>query len=336
MPCVGNSCIFAGSMEQQLSIYFAPFQGITTKVFREVYTTHFGGIDKFFTPYFSNIAIGHPLPALKMKALAATHENGVEIVPQILSKDAAEIISFANSCNELGFKELNWNLGCPYPQVARKKRGSGMLPHPEMVDEILAEVMKSMSVRFSVKCRLGYFSAEEMQALIPVFNRYPISELTIHARIGKQLYSGKPDYDSFAAALEQLQMPVVYNGDIFTDSDFEKFKSRFPEKKLLMIGRGILNDPFLPTLIKGFELPSDPANTIMAFIDGLYMAYRKERDNNPSVLNAMKEYWAYLAESFDEPVKAFRKIRKAKSFEDYDEAVAYTFDQNKWNGSVKQ
>lgn len=322
--------------QQPVSIYFAPFQGITTKPFRALYARHFKGVDKLYTPYFSNFAVGHTLPPLKQKALKDQFENGIEVVPQVLSKSAEEIISFARNCEEFGFKELNLNLGCPYPQVTRKLRGAGMLPFPDMVDEILEKVMKEIKISFSVKCRLGNLSAKEMDALIPVFNRYPINELTIHARIGKQLYSGKPDYDSFAAAVAQLQMPVVYNGDIFTDSDFVKFKSRFPEINLLMIGRGILSDPFLPSRIKGFELPSDPTKTIMAFIDDLYMAYRKERDDNPSVLNAMKEYWAYLAESFDEPVKAFRKVRKAKSFDDYDESVAYTFDQYKWIGSAKQ
>jgi tRNA-dihydrouridine synthase len=322
-------------IQQPVSIYFAPFQGITTKPFRALYARHFKGVDKLYTPYFSNFAVGHTLPPLKQKALKDQFENGIEVVPQVLSKSAEEIISFARNCEEFGFKELNLNLGCPYPQVTRKLRGAGMLPFPDMVDEILEKVMKEIKISFSVKCRLGNLSAKEMDALIPVFNRYPINELTIHARIGKQLYSGKPDFDSFAGAVAQLQMPVVYNGDIFADSDFEKFKSRFPEINLLMIGRGILSDPFLPARIKGFEMPSDPESTIRLFIDDLYMAYRKERDDNPSVLNAMKEYWAYLAESFDEPVKVFRKIKKSKNFETYDEAISLIFEEFNWIGSVK-
>lgn len=322
-------------IQQPVSIYFAPFQGITTKPFRELYARHFQGVDKLFTPYFSNFAVGHTLPLLKQKALKDQFENGIEVVPQVLSKSAGEIISFARNCEEFGFKELNWNLGCPYPQVARKKRGSGILPFPEMVDEILEKVMQDIHISFSIKCRLGYLSEKEMEALIPVFNHYPISELTIHARIGKQLYSGKPDLDSFAESARQLHMPVVYNGDIFSSEDYTRFRNRFPEINLLMIGRGILNDPFLPSLIKGFEMPPNPEATIRAFIDDLYLAYRKERNDNPSVLNAMKEYWAYLAESFDDPVKAFRKVRKAKTFEDYEEAVAHTFDEYKWIGSGK-
>ncbi|MBK6346757.1 MAG: tRNA-dihydrouridine synthase family protein [Bacteroidales bacterium] len=314
-------------------IYFAPFQGITTAVFRKVYAMHFKGVDKLFTPYFANFEPGHALSQTKMVALKNQSESGIEVVPQVLSKSAGEIIWLAQVCEQLGFKELNWNLGCPYPQVANKKRGSGILPYPEMVDEILGEVLRSINISFSVKCRLGYHSPEEMKGLIPVFNRYPISELTIHARIGRQLYSGTPDLYAFDETARQLQMPVVYNGDIFTREDCDRFQTRFPEINLMMIGRGILNDPFLPLLIKGSELPSDPAATIRAFTDDLYMAYRKERDNNPSVLNAMKEYWAYLAESFDEPVRVFRKVRKAKSFIDYEEAIDQVFGNFHWAGS---
>jgi tRNA-dihydrouridine synthase B len=319
--------------QPRVSIYFAPFQGITTKPFRELYARHFQGVDKLYTPYFSNFAVGCTLPPLKQKALKDQFENGIEVVPQVLSKSAEEIISFAHNCEEFGFKELNLNLGCPYPQVTRKLRGAGMLPFPDMVDGILDKVMSDIKINFSVKCRLGNLSAKEMDALIPVFNRYSISELTIHARIGKQLYSGKPDFDSFAEAALHLQMPVVYNGDIFRKADFDQFKSRFPEINLLMIGRGILMDPFLPARIKGFEIPSDPKSTIRIFIDDLYRTYRKERDDNPSVLNAMKEYWAYLAESFDEPVKVFRKIKKSKNFEAYDEAIALIFEEYQWIGS---
>jgi len=315
------------------SVYFAPFQGITTAVFRRVYARHFTGVDKLFTPYFANFEPGHALSPAKMVALRNQFESGIEVVPQVLSKSADEILWLAKVCEQLGFKELNWNLGCPYPQVANKKRGSGILPFPDMVDEILQKAMREINLSFSVKCRLGYHSPDEMAALIPVFNRYPISELTIHARIGKQLYAGSPDLDAFAETARQLQMPVVYNGDIFTRKDCDRFRNRFPEINILMIGRGILNDPFLPSLIKGFQLPSNPGTTIRVFVDDLYMTYRKERDNNPSVLNAMKEYWAYLAESFDEPVRVFRKVRKAKTFIDYEEAIDQVFGNYHWVGS---
>ena len=320
-------------MNIQPKIYFAPFQGITTQVFRAVYARHFEGVDKLFTPYFSNFEPGCKLPPRKLAALKNQFENGIEVVPQVLSKSADEILWLAKCCEDLGFKELNWNLGCPYPQVASKKRGAGLLPYPEKVDEILEKVFSGINIAFSVKCRLGYASAEELKQLAPVFNSYPISEITLHARIGKQLYSGQPDMDAFAEAVTLIKRPLAYNGDIFSRGDYVNFSERFPSIHLLMLGRGILRDPFLPMLIKGIELPEDTKKHIRQFVDEIYFTYRKERDDNPSVLNAMKEYWTYLAESFDDPLRVFRKIRKAKNFADYEEAVVDIFEKYKWEGA---
>lgn len=313
-------------MTEPLKIYFAPFQGITTHLFREVYARHFGGVDKLFTPYFSNFEPGCKLSPKKMDALKNQSEHGVEVVPQVLSKSADEILWLAKTCEELGFKELNWNLGCPYPQVANKRRGSGILPYPEMVDEILEKVFKEINIDFSIKCRLGYNSADELDKLIPVFNQYPISEITLHARIGKQLYSGQPNLEAFAEAANLIKQPLVYNGDIFSREDWRIFSERFPNIHLLMLGRGILRNPFLPAQIKGLALPANPQKVVHQFVDELYLAIRHERSDNHSVLNAMKEYWVYLAESFDDPVKVFRKIRKAKNFGDYEEAVKVIFE----------
>ncbi len=269
----------------------------------------------------------------KLAELGSISENGVEVVPQILSKDAEEIIRFALFCEKQGFKELNWNLGCPYPMVANKKRGSGMLPYPEMVDEILQKVMVETSIRFSVKCRLGYFSPEEIFKLIPVFNKQRISELTIHARIGKQLYSGETDQDTFQKAISLLSVPAVYNGDIFSLSNFQKVSDRFPAINTWMIGRGLLSDPFLPAIIKGLPIETDRPATIRQFIGKLYFAYRKQLNDNPAVLGILKEYWHYLAESFDNPHKVFKKLKKVKKFDEYEDAVDVVFGEYEWVGS---
>ncbi len=333
MITLANPFYFCIIMNELPKIYFAPFQGITTHLFREMYARHFGGVDKLFTPYFCNFEPGCKLPPKQLTALRSQSEHGVEVIPQVLSKNADEIIWLAKQCEALGFKELNWNLGCPYPQVANKKRGSGILPYPEMVDEILEKVFKEIRIDFSIKCRLGYASADEFDKIIPVFNRFPISELTLHARIGKQLYSGQPDLEAFEKVANLIKQPLVYNGDIFSTEEWRIFSERFPNIYLLMLGRGILRNPFLPAQIKGLALPDNPQEVVHQFVDELYHAIRRERNDNPSVLNAMKEYWAYLAESFDEPVRVFRKVRKAKSFSDYEEAAEKVFQEFQWFGS---
>jgi len=273
------------------------------------------------------------LSARKLAELGKSSENGVEVIPQILSKDADEIIRFAHFCDKQGFKELNWNLGCPYPMVANKKRGSGMLPYPEMVDEILQKVMDETAVRFSIKCRLGYYSPDEIFKLIPVFNQYKISELIIHARIGKQLYSGEPDLETFGKALSLLAIPVVYNGDIFSLNDFQKVNDNFPAINTWMIGRGLLSDPFLPAIVKGLPVEPDRQKAIRLFIDDLYLAYRTQLNDNPAVLGILKEYWHYLAESFNNPHKVFKKLKKVKKFDEYEAAVDVVFGEYEWLGS---
>lgn len=321
-------------MNSAPKIYLAPFQGITTYTYREIYTKHFGGIDKLFTPFFTGI---HKSKSLEKRAIELNfnHQNGVEVVPQVLSKDADEILRFAEVCQNKGFKEINWNLGCPYPRVANKKRGSGILPYPKMVNDILENTMPNLNIDFSIKCRLGYFSEEEIIELMYVFNLYKISEITIHARIGKQLYAGDVRLEAFKNALDKSNNDVVYNGDIFSKKGFEKFNADFKTVNKWMIGRGMLIDPFLPAIIKGLQIPDveDQKQMSYKFATDLYLAYRKQMNDRLQAINVMKEFWSFLSQSFDESQKIFNRIKKTKSFDDYEEAVAEAFKKYNWIGS---
>ncbi|MCF6171391.1 MAG: tRNA-dihydrouridine synthase family protein [Bacteroidales bacterium] len=322
-------------MSTPLKIYLAPFQGITGHVYRRSFAKHFRGVDKFFTAFFTGI---HKAKSLSSKAgeFETTHYNGIKLVPQILSKDAAEMLRFANFCHAKGFDEINWNLGCPYPRVANKKRGSGLVPHPEMVDEILGSLMPEIPIRLSVKTRLGYFSPDEILKLIQVLNRFPVSELIIHARIGKQLYKGGVNLSAFEHAAGASQIPLAYNGDIFSLDGFREFDKRFPETNTWMIGRGLLVDPFLPAIIKGLLLPelSQRKAIVRKFIDDLYFGYRKKMNDRPQAINVLKELWGFLCFSFDEPHRVFNLLKKTKSFDEYENAVNSIFEKHEWLGSV--
>lgn len=312
-------------MNSTVKIYLAPFQGITGQVFRACYAKYFFGIDAFYTPYFTSISSKKKLPERKINELKFISENGIPVIPQILSKEADEIIRFASHIEQLGFTELNWNLGCPYPQVANKKRGSGLLPYPTMVNEILENVFTEINIAFSVKCRLGYFSSDEIDELMPVFNRFPLKELIIHPRLGKQLYKGSVDKEKFGHVANQLQVPLVYNGDIFTIDDFQSAQSQFPDINTWMIGRGILSDPFLPARIKGLPLPLDQKKHLRKFVEELYLCYRKQMNDQLSAIGFMKEYWDYFSNSFNDPHKVLRKIKKTKTFDEYEEVVTGIF-----------
>ncbi len=316
-------------------IYVAPFQGITTRVFREVFTRHFPGTDKLFTAFFTGINNEKSLRS-RQKELEKNRHNGIPVVPQILSKDANEILLFGKVCHKLGFEEINWNLGCPFPRVANKMRGSGLLPYPQKVEEILKAILLQLPLKLSVKCRLGYHDADEIMALLPVFNNFPLSEVIIHARLGRQMYKGNVDTGTFKKVLQQSTHQTVYNGDIFSPEDFEAARQQFPEVKTWMLGRGLLADPFLPGQLKGAGKPLQPLTTIRKYVDDLYYAYRKEFNDSLRAINVMKELWSWLSLSFDRPERVFGKIKKCTSFDAYEDAVNHTLENYVWMGKGLQ
>lgn len=319
-----------------MNIYLAPFQSITTHTFRKVYARHFRGISKYYTPFFAKIDHDTRLSSRKERELQHLEKGFPEVVPQILSKDAAEILRFARICAVRDFKELNWNLGCPMPQVADKKRGSGMLPFPEMVDQILQEVMPYFPLNLSIKCRLGYESPDEIFKLMPVFNSYPVYELTVHGRIGKQLYSGSVDIEHTAEAFSLSMIPFIYNGDIFQYSDYQNVLGKMPAIENLMLGRGILCNPFLTDEILGNPFAGDKLKILRTFLDDLYFEYRRVYNDRLSPLDLLKEYWDYLMNWFDDPVKVKRIIKKAQNFNEYEDAVKRIFDERDASGSLTQ
>jgi tRNA-dihydrouridine synthase len=305
-------------------ISLAPFQGITTPLFREVFMRHFSGVDKMYTAFFTGAHIRkrhHEHPDL-----AQTHQNGVPVIPQILSKEADEMLVFGKLCRDKGFEEINWNLGCPYPRVANKGRGSGLLLHPEKVEEILESVFPELPVRISIKCRLGYFAPDEIQNLLPVLNRFPISEVIVHARIGKQLYEGPVDLKAFEKALPLSQHPTAYNGDIFSKADLKKLQDQFPAVQHWMVGRGLLQNPFLASELKNIPLPENRFDVLKEYVTELYSGYRKQMNDRLTALHVMKEFWSYFSHSFTDPKRVFNQIKTSVSFADYDSKISDIFE----------
>ena len=234
-----------------MKLSLGPFQGITDAPFRNVFKRHFGGIDKFYTPFFTGIQKDHA-KNLQVEEIDPTCNDVETLTPQILSTDAEEILRFAKQCQQLGYKEINLNMGCPFPRVANKRRGCGLLPYPEMVEAMFERIFEGIDdMKFSVKCRLGYFDPKEIEAIIPIFNRFPLSELIIHPRIGKQLYKGEADVERFKALTPYINAPLVYNGDIFSVESFKRICNTVQPVNQFMLGRGLLANPFLAEEIKG-------------------------------------------------------------------------------------
>ena len=310
-----------------------PFQGITDAPFRNVFKQHFGGIDKWYTPFFTGIHKEEHAKNLQGEEIDPRYNDVETLTPQILSTDAEEILRFAKQCKQLGYKEINLNMGCPFPRVANKKRGCGLLPFPDKVEAMFETVFEQIGdMKFSVKCRLGYFSPDEIEAIIPIFNRFPLSELIIHPRIGKQLYKGGADLERFKTLIPYINVPLVYNGDIFSVDSFERIHKAVQPVNNFMLGRGILANPFLAEEIRGgaFNAP-EQTERLHAYVLDLYEDRLRHAGGSPKVLGRMKELWSYMMNSFEEPQVVWRKIKKINALKEYEETVEVIFKENKIN-----
>ena len=293
-----------------------------------MFKRHFGGIDKFYTPFFTGIHKEEHAKNLQGEEIDP-HYNDVEtLTPQILSTDAEEILRFAKQCQQLGYKEINLNMGCPFPRVANKKRGCGLLPYPDKVEAMLERVFEEIDIKFSVKCRLGYFDPKEIDAILPIFNKFPISELIIHPRIGKQLYKGEADVEHFKALIPYINAPLVYNGDIVSEESFNRISNAVQPVNQFMLGRGILANPFLAEQIKNDKASThDKTERLHNYVIDLYEDRLHHAGGSPKVLGRMKELWSYLMNSFEEPQVVWRKIKKINALKEYEEAVETVFKE---------
>lgn len=307
-------------------LILAPLRGFTDVVFRNAYQRHFKGIDEAVAPFITSIK-GKRIKPSHLRDLHPDQNRTMPVVPQILSNNSADFICLAQSLFDLGYVEINWNLGCPYPMVAKKKRGSGLLPHPEKIDRMLADILDGISGRLSIKTRLGRFSPTEMEALIPIFNRYPIKRIIVHPRIGEQMYAGRVDLDAFGACLNRIVHPVVYNGDINDPQWFAQLEQRFPAVSGWMVGRGLIANPFMPEIIKAQSTrDQSELSRFKGFHDDLVDSYGRLFCGPGHVLDRMKGFWRYFADRFPDGRHILKRIRKVTTLSRYQRIVTAYLD----------
>lgn len=313
----------------QIQFYLAPMESVTGYVYRNVYQAMFGDMDKYVTPFIAP-SKKKILKTRERKDVALEHNQGMYVVPQILTNDAEQFLTTCNTLSELGYREVNLNLGCPMATVVSKKKGSGFLEDPERLDRFFDTVFEEMEkqpekqrCKISVKTRLGVEFPEEFADILRVYNRYPISEVIIHPRLQKDFYNNHPKLDVFAEALEQCVHPVCYNGDIFMVEDYHAFQDKFPQVDRMMLGRGVIANPGLVREIRTGQQVTTVE--LKEYHDRLYAGYREEMDSERDALFKMKEVWFYLGKMFPEAERELKKVKKADRPEEYLAAVRGVF-----------
>lgn len=299
-------------------LYLAPIQGITDQIYRNIFPKHFKGFDCAVSPFIATSS-NNKLKGSFFREFDPKNNRGIKTIPQILSKDPEDFIALADTLNGLGYEVINWNLGCPFPAVVNKGKGSGMLCHPGKIVDFLDHVMNVVKSKISIKLRLGLVNPDEILGLIPLFNNYPLQEIIIHPRTGRQMYDGTVDLEAFEKCLAISKHTVVYNGDIDSLSAYTKLRDRFAGINKWMIGRGVLRNPFLAEEIKSDTVYPDDfkREKIIEFHDDLFDEYSKILSGPSHMTDKMKGVWLYLADSFADSEKIKKKINKTHSVKSY-------------------
>jgi tRNA-dihydrouridine synthase len=309
----------------------SPLQGFTDFRFRNAQNKLFGGIDTFYSPY---IRLNGKLVIKPSYERDLLLENNLEleVIPQVITNDADEFLFVAKYVRELGYKELNWNLGCPYPMVTKSGMGSGLISNTEKINHILERAHNETDILVSMKMRLGYESPQEIIDVLPILEKYPLKNIAIHARLGKQLYKGGVDLDGFQKCIDTTKHKLYYNGDITSVAKFHEMQERYPSIDHWMIGRGLISDPFLPSMIKNntHEYPTNKMEVLNAFHDTLYAIYSESLSGQAHILLKMYHLWEYFSVTFANPHKVLKKIKKAQSIRNYEGAVAEIFKNEKF------
>ena len=305
-----------------MNFYFAPMEGLTGYIYRNAHNAFFNKIDKYFSPFI----VANQSNSFKTRELndiLPENNQGLVLIPQLLTNNAKDFIHTSKKIKQLGYNEINLNLGCPSGTVVSKNRGSGFLSKTEELDVFLEEIFSEATTKISVKTRIGKDQPEEFYHLIEIFNKYPIEELIIHPRTQKDFYKNKPNLKIFKDALSLSKNPVCYNGDIFTVEDYKEFSTDFHSVETLMLGRGLLANP---GLISDIENNTKLEKKLLKdFHDKIYEDYKTILFGDRNVLFKMKELWFYMMPMFSDNAKYAKKIRKSERLYDYDEAVLSLF-----------
>ena len=301
------------------TIDFAPLDGITKVVFRQVWSRYFGGVDRYFIPFFSPTP-HHTMTPRDLREVDFAHNASLPSVPQVMTCRAEDFLWAAEVVADMGYTEVNLNLGCPSGTVTAKGKGAGFLAKPEELDRFFDQVFSKVRMPVSVKTRLGIQEPEEFARLLEIYNRYPIACLTIHARVQKEKYRGPVHLDAFAQALAESRNPVCYNGDLRTAAEVEALSQRFPSVEAVMIGRGAVADPALLRKLRGG--PAATKEELQAFTQDLYRAYQAFYGQVGTAAQRMREVWFYLIHLFEDADRLNKKMRRFKNPGEYEAAQA--------------
>ncbi len=238
------------------SLLFAPLEGVTDEPYRKAMLKAFPEWDLFFTDFLRVPSVG------KISAKHIIEHYGESILndPKLREKNSFQILTSPNAqtlevvklINDLGFNHLDLNLGCPSNTVNSNFGGAYLLAHPVELEKILKNIRNNFKGTFTVKMRVGYKNDELFLDLLKLIEANGVEAITIHARTKSQLYQGIADWKYIKTAVENCQIPIIGNGDIWNLDDIDNIFNT-TNCHSVMFGRSAMKTPWLALLYKEWK-----------------------------------------------------------------------------------
>ena len=308
-------------MQDSFNLRFSPLQGYTDATYRQAHARCFSGVECYYSPF---VRVEHgEIRRKDVRDVEPDNNRGLRLVPQLIASDAEKGERILSLFADKGWQEADVNLGCPFPMLAKRHNGAGMLPYPDEVEQLLTTLCEKFpQIRLSVKLRLGWERPDECLALLPLLNRLPLADVIVHPRLGKQQYKGMVDMEGFRTFYESCEKPLFYNGDLLTTDDIDRIRQEFPRLAGAVIGRGLLANPALALeYTQGKSLTEDEKRErIRQMHTDAFCRYADQLEGgDQQLLMKMKSFWEYLLPDADR--KARKAIHKATRLEAYQQAV---------------
>lgn len=319
-----------------MRIELAPMEGITTYVYRNAFLKYYGGVETYFSPFISTHK-DKELNFKEKKEIRPENNEGIDLIPQVLTANADEFIYTSGQIAKYGYNYININFGCPSGTVTTKGKGSGALLDTDKLSAFLDDIFSQSDLKISVKTRMGYSDPSEFDKLIKIYEKYPLEELIVHARVREDFYNGNARVEELAG-VDLSKVRLSYNGDIYSVDDFERICERFPGLEAVMIGRGIISRPWLAsqinsTMTKGkvSDISTEEGLQVFkSFNKELVNGYDAIMPGEKNTLFKLKELWVYMIKPFEQEEcikdinakKLLKSIRKCNSLSEYNNIIS--------------
>ena len=297
MPVVKHHEQFDGFLRGPAPfLALAPMQDVTDGAFWNL-MHRYGGADVYWTEYFRV----HAASRLEHWIVESIEQNYTDrpVVAQMIGNDIPELVRTAKELQQLPVAAIDLNLGCPAPIVYKKCAGGGLLREPQRIDSILGALRGAVSIKFTVKTRIGFDSPAVFDELLPIFAKHSLDLLTVHARTVAQMYRLPIRYDLIRRASQAMPCPVLANGHVYSaDQALEVLAET--KARGLMIGRGVIRSPWLFNQIRqrlrGEPVTYPTGRDVIAYIRALWESQSTPTAMESAQVQRMKKFMNYIGE----------------------------------------